>query len=49
MKIIRVSKTDFELEDGRIYDHPIELDVIPSIDEFQCIYDDWSVILNDDR
>lgn len=41
MKVIRVTKTEFELEDGRIYDHPVELDKVPSLVEFQAVYDEW--------
>ena len=43
MKVVRVTKTEFELEDGRVYDHPIELDEVPTIEEFQKIYDEWVV------
>lgn len=41
MKVVRVTKTEFELEDGRVYDHPVELDSVPSIDEFQSVYNEW--------
>jgi hypothetical protein len=37
--IIRVTKTEFELDDGRIFQHPVELDDVPTIEEFQKIYD----------
>ncbi len=39
--VIRVTKTEFELDDGRIYQHPFELDEVPTIEEFQRIYDHW--------
>ncbi len=39
--VIRVPKTEFELDDGRIYQHPFELDEVPAIEEFQRIYDHW--------
>lgn len=42
MKVIKVTETEFELEDGRIYEHPIELEEVPSVEEFQKIYDEWS-------
>lgn len=42
MKVVRVTKTEFELEDGRVYEHPIELEEVPSIEEFQKIYDSWA-------
>jgi len=41
MKVVRVTKTEFELEDGRVYDHPVELDGIPSLEDFQKVYDEW--------
>lgn len=46
-KVIRVTKTEFELEDGRIYQHPVELDYVPTVEEFQVIYDKWQAILED--
>ncbi|MGD9209213.1 MAG: hypothetical protein PVI90_00480 [Desulfobacteraceae bacterium] len=41
MKVVRVTETEFEMEDGRIYDHPVELDSIPSLQDFQALYDEW--------
>ena len=41
MKVVRVTKTEFELEDGRVYDHPIELEDVPSLEDFQEVYDEW--------
>lgn len=41
MKVVRVTKTEFELEDGRVYDHPIELEDVPSLEDFQAVYDEW--------
>ena len=41
MKVVRVTKTEFELESGRIYDHPIELEDVPSLEDFQEVYDEW--------
>jgi hypothetical protein len=37
--VIRVTKTEFELDDGRVFPHPVELDEVPSVEEFQKIYD----------
>jgi len=42
MKVIRVSKGEFELEDGRVYEHPIPLTTVPSLQEFQETYDNCS-------
>ena len=39
--VTRVTKTEFELDDGRVYQHPFELDEVPTIEEFQRIYDHW--------
>lgn len=36
--VIRVNKTEFELNDGRIYQHPIELDEEPILEEFNEWY-----------
>ena len=41
MKVVKVTKTEFELEDGRVYEHPVELDEVPTIADFQAIYDEW--------
>lgn len=37
--VIRITKTEFELDDGRIFPHPVELDEVPTVEEFQKIYD----------
>ncbi|MDB9462549.1 MAG: hypothetical protein ACK6A9_12975 [Dolichospermum sp.] len=34
-KVIRVSSTEFELEDGSIFPHAVELEDVPSPEEFQ--------------
>lgn len=41
MKVIRVTKTEFELEDGRIIPHVVDLDYAPSVEEFQGYLDEW--------
>jgi hypothetical protein len=41
MKVIRVTKTEFELEDGRIIPHVVDLDYAPSVEEFQGYLDGW--------
>lgn len=35
MKVVRVNKTEFETEDGKIIPHFFELDNIPSVEDFQ--------------
>lgn len=47
VKVVKVTKTEFELEDGRVYEHPIELDEVPTIKEFQEIYDEWVIKFKD--
>ena len=47
MKVVRVTKTEFELEDGRVYEHPVELNEVPTIEEFQKIYNEWVVKFKD--
>jgi hypothetical protein len=40
--IVKLSKTEFETSEGIICPIPCELEEpIPSIDEFQKIYDEW--------
>jgi len=41
--VVRVTKTEFELDDGRIYPMLFDLkdDEVPTVDEFQKIYDQW--------
>jgi hypothetical protein len=36
-KVVRVTKTEYELENGSVYPLPFELDVIPSVEEFEVI------------
>ncbi len=40
-KIVRVSKTEFETEDGVIHPMMFEYDKAPTVKQFQKIYDDW--------
>ena len=48
-RVIRVTTQGFELEDGRIYQHPIPLteEELPTIEEFQEYYDHWFSLLGD--
>ena len=36
-KVVKVTKTEFELEDGSVYPIPFELDYTPTVEEFQKI------------
>ena len=42
-KVVRVNNEEFELEDGTIIPHAIELDAdeVPTVEEFQATYDHW--------
>jgi len=39
--IVRVTKTEFETDNGVIHPIEFELDEVPTIEEFQRIYDEW--------
>ena len=41
MKVVRVTKEEYELDDGTIIPHVSKLDEVPSIEEFQVYLDDW--------
>ena len=45
MRVTRVTKTEFELEDGRVYQHLLPLEKVPSVKQFQSIYDRWEQII----
>ncbi len=38
-KVIRVTQTEFELSNGKVYPHVIPLDVTPTVEEFQETYE----------
>jgi len=48
MKIKKVTKTEFVLEDGRVYQHPVPLDKVLPLQQFQQIYDHWEHIIKDE-
>jgi len=39
MKIVRVTKTEFETADGQVFEHPVPLDKAPTVKQFQKIHD----------
>lgn len=45
--ITQVTKTDFTLEDGAVIEHPVELEDVPSVEEFQATYDYWHRVITD--
>ena len=40
-KIVRVTKTEFEMEDGTIRPILFDLEETPTVEEFQEQYDEW--------
>ena len=40
MKVVRVDKYEFELENGQIFEHIEPLDEVPALEEFQKVYDE---------
>ena len=40
MKVVRVDKTEYELENGDVYPHVFELDEDITVDEFQKLLDE---------
>ncbi len=45
--VVRVTSTEFELDNGRVFEMPFELEEVPSLDDFQRIYDKWSSVLQE--
>lgn len=43
--IKRVTKTEFETSDGEVFQLLFELDEVPTVEEFQEIYDQWFRLL----
>lgn len=46
-KVIRVSKTEFELDNGDIYPIPFELGYEPTLEEFQKFIDDSKSLISE--
>lgn len=46
LKVIRVDKNEYELENGEVFQFPEPLEIVPPIDEFQKIYEKWHSVLN---
>lgn len=44
-RVVRVTRTEFELNNGRVYQHNLELNEVPTPEKFQEIYDQWRSIL----
>ena len=46
-KVVRVTKTEFELDNGDIYPHNFELDEEITVDEFQILLDSSKKLMVD--
>lgn len=46
--IVRVTETEFETQDGRVFPHPIPFKSgeVPTPEEFQLQYDKWSEVFH---
>lgn len=47
--VVRVTRKEFELSNGDIHQHPIELEVTPTLSEFKKYYHYWKNILSKDN
>ena len=45
MKVVRVDKTEYELENGDVYPHVFELGEDITVDEFQIILDESKALI----
>ncbi len=46
LKVIRVDKNEYELENGEVFQFPEPLEIVLPIGEFQKIYEKWHSILS---
>lgn len=46
MKVVRVTRTEFEMDNGDIYPLPFELDYTPTLKEFNEIYANSKVLVD---
>jgi len=44
-KVVRVDSEEFELDDGTIYPHIVKLEEVPTVEEFQKIYEYYYQLL----
>lgn len=47
MQIVRVDKYEFETSDGQVFEHPIPLEEVPTLEEFQKIHNSCHQHLSD--
>lgn len=41
MKVVRITRDEYELDDGTIIPHVSKLDSVPTLEEFQAYLDEW--------
>ena len=46
LKVIRVDKNEYELENGEVFQFPEPLEIVPPLEEFQKIYEKWHSVLS---
>jgi hypothetical protein len=47
--VVRATKTEFELDNGKTYPIPFLLDEVPTLEEFQKTYDHWFEIFKQEE
>ena len=47
--VVSLTKDSFKLNDGRIFDFPFDIDDLPTLEEFNEIYQDWKDVVNDEE
>ena len=50
-KIVKITATEIEMEDGTVrpLPFPIEGDELPTVEEFQVIYDEWLSVFQEKK
>ena len=46
--VTKLEKNSFTLDDGRIFDFPFEIDELPSLEDFNKLYEEWEEIVSDE-
>jgi len=46
--VVTITKDSFILNDGRIFDFPFDIEELPSLEEFNEMYQGWKNVVNDE-
>jgi hypothetical protein len=46
--VVRVTRKEYELSNGDVFEHPIELDETPTLSEFKKYYHYWKMRFSKD-